>query len=293
MIYWNDDSFLLATGLPLDCVADILVNSSNIDEIEANLMNYGKKYLRRFQIVKEYFNLTKQGKQRLPIIPLVIGMPGIGKTALAKELSTALNIGIVIGGDSLRTTIRQHISRKKNEIFFTSVYNTWKFFGEKSAKTIIEGYKSQANVMNKTIERMIADRGFRDGESMIIEYLHFLPSQFDEEVLEHPSLMPIILKITDKEIYERRIEDRAFYSHLRNSGKRLLSHIDVYLQMQDYLCKEANKFGLQIISINNFEDGFELALNYLIDRIANLNKIKDYKKELRLVKEIANERKND
>ncbi|NHK30141.1 MAG: AAA family ATPase [Asgard group archaeon] len=293
MIYWNDDSFLLATGLPLDCIADILTKSSNIDEIESNLMNYGQKYLRRYQVVKEYYNLSKQGKQRLPIIPLIIGMPGIGKTALAKELSTALNIGIVIGGDSLRTTIRQHISRKKNEIFFTSVYDTWKFFGEKSTKTIIEGYKSQAKVMNTTIERMIADRGFRDGESMIIEYLHFLPSQFDEEVIAHPSLMPIILKITDKEIYERRIKDRTFYSHLRNSGERLLSQIDIYLEMQDYLCEEAKHFDLQIISINNFEKGFELALNYLTERIANLNKIKDYKKDLRLVKEIIKERKND
>lgn len=290
MIYWNDDSLLLATGLPLKNIAEILAVSSNIDEVETSLKNYGEKYLRRYQVIKEYRNLIQKGKQKLSIIPIIAGMPGIGKTSLAKELSTALNIGIVIGGDSLRTTIRQHISRKENEVFFASVYNTWKFHGEKSSQTIIEGYKSQAKIMNKTVERMIADRGLRDGESLIIEYLHFLPSQFDSEVLAHPSIMPIVFKITDKLIYESRIKDRTNYSHLRSSGVRLFSHMDIYLTMQDYLCEEANRFGIQIISIDNFNDGFDLAMDYLIEKTANLNKIKDYNKELQIVQEIQKDR---
>ncbi|NHJ40242.1 MAG: hypothetical protein FK731_09445 [Asgard group archaeon] len=290
MIYQNDDSLLLATGLPLKSIAEILVKSSNIKEMEVNLKSYGEKYLQRYQVFKEYQSLIKKGEQKLPIIPIIAGIPGIGKTSLAKEISTVLNIGIIIGGDSLRTAIRNHLTKKENEVFFTSIYNTWKFYGEKSTKTIIEGYKSQAKIMNKTIERMIADRGFRDGESLIIEYLHFLPSQFDSDVLAHPSLIPIIFKINDELIYKRRIKNRINYSHLRSSGERLLSQIDVYLTIQDYICEEAKRYGIQIIPVDNLDLGFDLALEYLTEKIAILNKIKDYNKEIQIVNEILKNR---
>ncbi|NHJ47867.1 MAG: AAA family ATPase [Asgard group archaeon] len=289
MIYWNNDSLLFATGLPLKEIAQLLSTHNELT-IEEKLKQVGSKYLHRYETMKTYHQLILEGKQKLPIIPVIVGMPGVGKTAIAKELSVALNIGIVIGGDSLRSALRKFILDKEKDVFNSSIYDTWKVFGEKSTKTIIQGFEAQAKIMNQAIQRIIADRGFRDGESMIIEYLHFLPFQFDSEVIKHPSFMPLVLKITDEEIYSKRIMERSKYSHLRNDGERLLSKMDIYLAMQEHLCKEAKKNDIKIINIDNFEDGFDKSLDYIIDRIVILNTKKDLKQELKIVQELMKER---
>ncbi|MBY8995453.1 MAG: AAA family ATPase, partial [Candidatus Heimdallarchaeota archaeon] len=175
MIFWDSDSNLLATGLPLKAVSKLLATSSTDSELQQSLEKLGTKYLARYLIMKEYRTLVENGLQKLPIIPIIVGIPGAGKTTIAKELSTALNIGLVIGGDVLRSSLRSIITTE-NEIFHSSIYDTWKFFGKYSSKNLISGYKAQADIMNSIIQKMIADRGLRDGESMIVEYLHFLPT---------------------------------------------------------------------------------------------------------------------
>jgi 2-phosphoglycerate kinase len=289
MIYRNEDAYLFATGLSLVEIAQVLTSQEDIETI---LKQRGSKYLERYLTVKQYYQLAQQGEQKLPIIPLIIGMPGVGKTALAKELSNALGISLVIGGDSLRSSLRQFISNKDNEVFNSSVYNTWKLYGEKTKESILEGYKAQANIMNKAVQYMIADRGLRDGESMIIEYLHFLPSQFDLDILKHPSIMPVIVKITDQDIYKSRIKDRSKFTHLRSSGDRLLSKIDIYQTMQEYLCEEANKFDMKIVTLDDFQSGFEEILDFCINRITILNTTKNIENEPDLVKKLKSNRLN-
>lgn len=291
MIFWNSDSNLLATGLPLKAISRLLAKSSSDAELQQSLEKLGTKYLTRYLIIREYRTLVETGLQKLPIIPIIAGIPGAGKTTIAKELSTALNIGLVIGGDALRSTLRSIIPKDDDEVLHSSVYDTWKFFGNYSEENLISGYKSQAKIMNFSIQKMIADRGLRDGESMIIEYLHFLPAQIHAELLAHPSIILIILQISDKELLKNRIKLRTKYSHLRNPGERLITEIDKYFQIQEYLCSEATKYKLQIVNVNDFVEGFESILDYILKRIKSLNEMKDYTKQIKLIDEIINERK--
>ncbi|HUT81775.1 MAG TPA: hypothetical protein VMZ29_11285 [Candidatus Bathyarchaeia archaeon] len=291
MIYWENDSFLFSTGLPLKTISELLVNSLNETELKKALNLLGKKYLFRYETIKEYYSLSKQGLQKLPIIIIIAGIPGIGKTALAKEISIALNISLVIGGDALRSAIRSLLPKESSEVFFTSIYNTWKFYGENTSDNLLLGYKDQSKIMNQAIERMIADRGIRDGESLIVEYLQFIPSQFDNDLLKHPSIIPIILRINDTQIYHQRLQTRSNYSHLRSSGERLISNIDKYLLLQENLCNEASKYNLSIIDIDDFSKGYDQTLDIIINQISYLNKLKKYNKRLTYIENLEEERR--
>lgn len=292
MIYWNDESTILATGLSLKQISTLLAQNISEEELISQLEQIGLKYKERYLVAKEYFNQIKNGIQKLPIILLIAGMPGVGKTALAKELSTAFNIGITIGGDALRSSLRTFLPKEDNEVFFTSIYDSWKVFGEHTRENLIEGYIAQSEIMNSVIKRMIVDRGLRDGESMIIEYLHFLPSQFDLEIINHPSFIPIIMEISDNKIYKERIETRTKYSHLRSTGERLLKQMETYLFLQEYQCSEARKNDLTVINFNNFPSGLEQTFDFVIKRIKSLNIQKDYSKKFDFLEKIEKERKN-
>ncbi len=275
MIYLTNESNLLATGLPLKTISKILTKSKSDKNIQDSLKEVHLKYLKRYLIFSEYKTLVKDGLQKLPIIPIIAGIPGVGKTTLAKELSTALNIGIVIGGDALRSSLRSIITRDENEIFHESVYNTWKYFGDYTKENLTKGFETQAKIMNQAVERMVFDRGLRDGESMIIEYLHFLPKQFSSEFLKHPSVIPILLQINDEDVYRERIKQRSKYSHIRSPVDRLLPQISKYFEIQEYFLSKCSQSDFKIVNMNGLSEGFEETLDYILLRIEELNKLKD------------------
>ncbi|MFW9922787.1 MAG: hypothetical protein ACFFDW_05800 [Candidatus Thorarchaeota archaeon] len=286
----NEYSSIFATGLPLEKISKIIATSKNDTEYEEKIAVEGEKYLKRYVAFKQYQTLVKLGEQKLPLNIIISGIPGIGKTALAQALSKTFDIRIIIGGDALRSSFRTLLKKEDNEVFFDSVYNSWKYFGDFSRQNLNAGYFEQSKIMNKAVEYMITDRGFRDGESLIVEYLHFLPSQFNQEFLKHPSFLPIVLQITDEEIYSHRIMQRDQYSHLKSTGKRLLEQKEKYLLIQEFQCSEMEKYNLPIFNINDFDSGFDAIIEFVSTRIIKLNQIKNYTEKNILLEKIKQDR---
>ncbi|MHA1125905.1 MAG: hypothetical protein ACTSO7_04795 [Candidatus Heimdallarchaeota archaeon] len=292
MYSWQNESLLFSTGLSLQSIAELISTCKSEEQLQQELKTKGEKYLDRYQTMKEYQRLLRSGEQKLPIVVILAGFPGIGKTTIAKELALIYGINVIIGGDMLRSSLRSFLKKTDNPEFHSSVYNAWKHFGEYSEINLIKGFEEQATIMNKTVEHLIADRGLRDGESMIVEYLHFLPSQINKELFKHPSVIPIVLQINDKNEYEKRILSREKYSHLRSPGKRLVEHIDQYLVLQEYQCKEAKKHNIIVVGVDHFELSLDIILTYINQRIKELNKLKDIELNNEFMKKIEKERED-
>jgi len=266
----GQDSLLLCTGLSLKEIGAIL-NSKK--PVEKALEEKGKKYLDRYQTWKKYKELTYSEQLKEPVLPLVAAFPCIGKTTMSREIATAFGIGDVMGGDAFRASLREFISQEKEPAFFVSMYETWKIFGEKTEENMIKGFDAQAKIANQAMERLVADRGIRDGETMVFEYLHFLPSQYHEGTLKHPSFIPIVLTLKDKELWKERMKSRIKSTHLKGGAQRLLEAIDVYELFQKNLEKEAEKFGIPIVATDDWEKAVDECIRIVIERVKKLNAI--------------------
>lgn len=268
MIYGKDD-LLLCTGLSLKEIAEILANSSP-QNIENKLREKGNKYLERYLTFKQYKELTFSQKLKEPLVPIIAAMPCVGKTTLAREVATALGIGNVMGGDSFRAALRELVSKEENPAFFTSVYESWKFYGDETRENILKGFQAQAKIMNQAIERIAADRGIRDGESMVIEYLHFLPSQWSKEVLEYPAIIPIVLRTNSIDVYKRRMSLRDKMTHFKGNAARLIDVAERYLAMQELQCEDTKAHGIPIVVTDDWEAAYDKILDIIFERIRKL-----------------------
>ena len=269
MIYDGKKSLLLSTGLNLEEIADVL-KSKNLEE---GLSHKGEKFLDRYQTFKKYNELISEEKLKTPILPIIGALPCIGKTTISREVATSFGIGIVMGGDAFRAALREFISQEKHPEFFSSVYQSWKFFGEENSENILKGFEFQAKLLNQAMERIVVDRGIRDGESIVAEYLHFLPSQYSPAVLSHPSIIPIILKLDSEEEWKRRIAVRDKMTHLKGQSSRLLDVLDRYKLMQEFQIKDAQKHGVPVVANDDWNKGKDKVLDIIFERIKKLNKM--------------------
>lgn len=270
MIFQNENSLLLSTGLNLDRISDILTSDKSL---ESALREEGEKYLERYKVWKRYKELTSEGELSEPVLPLFTSLPCIGKTSMSREVATAFGLGDVMGGDAFRSVLREFVEEEKEPAFFLSIYETWKLFGEKTEENMIKGYKAQAKIANNAMEKLIVDRGIRDGESMVFEYLHFLPSHFHQSTLEYPSFIPIVLSIKDDEAWKERIMSRTSDSHLKGGDKRLLNAFDVYSFYQDILEKEARERDIPIVYTDDYAEAVDQVISIIIDRVKKLNSL--------------------
>jgi len=212
---------------------------------------------------------------------------------MAREIATALGIGNIIGGDNFRAVLREFIYQENNPEFFTSVYESWKFFGKENRKNILRGFKAQAKIINQAMERIVADRGVRDGESMVVEYLHFLPSQYNKEILKHPGVIPIILNLKSEKTWKERIRLRVKKTHFKGGFQRLIDVLDKYKLMQQYQCQEAKKFNIPVVATDSWGESLDEVLDIVFARIRKLNKLENQAKEPEIIKKLKKERELD
>jgi 2-phosphoglycerate kinase len=270
VVFDEKDSLLLCTGLGLKEIGEVLCSGRQIDEA---LREKGEKYLDRYLAWKKYRELAKSEQLKEPVLPLLAAFPCIGKTTMAREIATAFGLGDVMGGDAFRAALREFVDKEKEPAFFVSMYETWKIFGEKTEENMIKGFNAQAKIANQAMERLVADRGIRDGESMVFEYLHFLPSQYHKDTLEHPSFIPIVLTLKDEGVWRERIKNRIKSTHLKGGAQRLLDALDVYAFFQKNLEKEAKEFGLPIVETGNWEKAVDECIGIISARVKKLNSL--------------------
>ncbi len=276
MLYFDEKSLVFSAGLNLQETSEIISKASSQKEIESMLAKKGEKYLKRYRLFREYNELTRKGEVKESLIPIITALPCVGKTTLAREVATRLGIGDVMGGDAIRASYRDLISKDEHPEFFCSIYGAWQYVGDRkeTKENIILGFYKQAEIMNRLMERIVADRGIRDGESMVIEYLHFLPSQYDPEVLRHPSVIPIVLMLKSEEIYRKRISQRDFVTHLKGNSSRLFDALEKYLMMQDVQIRDAKKSGVPVVATDDYYEALDKVLDIIFERIEKIIKIK-------------------
>ncbi len=269
--YSEKESLLLSTGLGFRKISKIIFDEPTEAVLEERLKQISPKCLDRYVTFRKYKELTRAEKLKEAIVPVIGGLPCTGKTTLSREIGLRLGMGTIISGDTIRESLRELVSEKEHPEFFTSVYDSWKFFGKEPTKeTVIAGYRKQAEIISRVLQKIMWRAAIKDGESMVIEYLHFLPELLDKEILGHPSVIPMVLEVPDVELHKKFIRLRTGF-HLKGGWRRLIDNLPQYRIMHDYQVEQAKKFGIPVIRSEDVKRVTEEALDVIMTRVKKLN----------------------
>jgi 2-phosphoglycerate kinase len=218
----------------------------------------GERYLvwRRFE-----------GLER-PVILLLGGAAGTGKTALALEVAHRLGIGRVLSSDSIRQIMRLMLSKELAPALHGSSYDAYKLFAPEvlGNDPVIEGFRAQANLVSVGIRASI-DRAVSENASTVIDGVSLVPGLIPLEAYEDIAHVVFLVVATlDPEVYASRFAARAEEQHQR-PAHHYLEHLDAILRIQDDFLESAERHGVPIVDNESFDRAVLLIIRHVTETL--------------------------
>ncbi|MES9851306.1 MAG: zeta toxin family protein [Candidatus Thiodiazotropha sp. L084R] len=248
----NDKAALISQALYLDLLESFQegVTSSTVGRLtyEKLKQRYGKQAANSYLVWVDY----KHSKR--PLIILIGGATGCGKSTIATEVAHRLNIIRTQSTDMLREVMRMMIPQRLIPELHTSSFNAWrKTLGqheneESSEEMMIHGYMHQSELVSVPCEAVV-QRALRERVSLILEGVHVTPMLFNRfSENEDAVIVPIMLAVLKQNQLKHRLRDRGISAPERTEMSNYLSNFESIWMLQTHLLSEADNHSVSIIS---------------------------------------------
>ena len=187
------------------------------------------RQLRRYQELREL---------DLPVLILVGGATGTGKSTVATEIAYRLGITRVTSTDFIRQTMRAFFSPE----FMPAIHHS-SFEGDPLIATFEE---QSRNVLVGV--RAAVERALHEGWSMVLEGVHLVPGMVPLE-LEGAIVSSCILRIGDETAHAQHFFARE--AGTQRPVSKYLDRFDQIRRVQDYLVRRAEASGTPVIENEN------------------------------------------
>jgi 2-phosphoglycerate kinase len=207
----------------------------------------------------------------LPIILLVGGATGTGKSTVATEMAYRLGITRVTSTDFVRQTMRAFFSQDFMPSIHYSSFEAGLSRDEDDPDRVVHGFLDQTRNVLVGVRAAI-DRVLHEGWSMVLEGIHLVPGMIPAEI-EGALVVQFVLAIED-------VEAHASHFWLRDTSTGGMRAFDRYLDsigdiraIQDYIIERARKADVPVIENANIETAISEAMELVLASAERFEKV--------------------
>jgi len=217
---------------------------------------------------KRYLVWSEFQRSGRPLLLLICGSVGTGKSTIATETAHLLEIVRIQSTDMLREVMRMMLPRRLLPVLHTSSFNAWKMLPIQDKKErekeqlVAEGYRSQVDLLAVPCEAVL-QRAVEENVSLILEGVHVHPELLGRVPAKSNAIsLHITLAVLKSKDLKSRLRGRGVEVPQRRA-KRYLNKFDSIWNLQSFLLSEADRCDVAIIT----NDDKELAVQQLIQHV--------------------------
>jgi 2-phosphoglycerate kinase len=210
----------------------------------------------------------------LPIIVLIGGATGTGKSTVATEVAYRLGITRVTSTDFVRQTLRGFFSPEFMPSIHYSSFEAGKALRsaeEEEVDPLLHGFLDQTrNVLvgvNAVIERSLAE-----GWSTVLEGVHLVPGMLPDPP-EDTLTVQCVLAIDTEEAHASHFWIRDLASDGLRPLDRYLEHLSDIRYLQDYIVERAERAGVPVIDNRDREAATSAVTELVLTAADELQKV--------------------
>ncbi len=229
---------------------------------------YSQSYARRYLLWR---------RLRKPVRPLIIligGTAGTGKSTIGVELAHRLGITRVISTDSVREVMRIMFSTELMPTIHKSSFDAWQVYdwprGIKD-DLVIAAFMEQALRVSAGIYALM-DRALNEKISTIIDGVHVVPGFIKRDYGDRAFVCKLVVTTEDEDVHRERFLIRSQQTSTRSADK-YLNNFEAIRKIQDFIVLQAHMHNIPVFDNESFDQTVATIVKHLTDLIKAQDKI--------------------
>ncbi|MCH7866641.1 MAG: hypothetical protein IH881_03020 [Myxococcales bacterium] len=233
---------------------------------EKMLRRFGPRAASRFLIWRQFQEPEK------PVIILLGGSSGVGKTSLALEAARRLGIRRVLSTDSIRQVMRLMLSSELVPAIHASSFDAHLSIATdanaagREQDEVVQGFMAQATVVSVGVRGMI-ERAIDENTSMILDGVSLVPGLID--LASYAADAHIIYLVV------ARLDEDSFRNHFIARGKRQLhrnatryvENLEGILKIQEHFLELADRYDIPIVDNATIDGSVMLVIRHVVETL--------------------------
>jgi 2-phosphoglycerate kinase len=265
---------LIAVGVPADRAYELArrlelglaergertVGVERLDQLARETLGdaEGERATRRLQRLRAF-----QARD-LPVIVLVGGATGTGKSTVATEVAHRLGITRVASTDFIRQTMRAFFSREFMPAIHTSSFEAGSVVEpDVTGDPAVVGFVEQSRQLCVAVDAAMK-RALTEGWSMVLEGVHLVPGLVTSE-LEGALVVHVVMQIADEDVHRMHFHVRDATTGGVRPMARYLERLDDIRRIQRYIVSRAEREGIAVVENANVERAIDEVVGLVID----------------------------
>jgi 2-phosphoglycerate kinase len=262
----EDEAYELARRTELDLAqrGDVSVDLDRLGDLASDLLGSDRgpraaRQLRRYRDIQEL---------DLPVIVLVGGGTGTGKSTVATEVAYRLGITRVTSTDFVRQTMRAFFAKEFMPSIHYSSFEAGlgltKAEEEESGDAALLGFLDQTRNVLTGVEAAL-QRALDEGWSMVLEGVHLVPGMITTE-LRGALVVQCVLAIHNEEIHKTHFWIRDAASEGVRPVDRYIAGMPEIRLIQEYVLDRARRHDVPVIENESQSKAISDVMNLVLEQ---------------------------
>jgi len=261
-----DDAFEVARLIE----ANLLQRGTDqVTQVELRRLAYDA-LLERFgnRVAQRYLVWRKFEEPEKPVIILLGGTAGVGKTSLALAVAQRLGVSRMLSTDSIRHIMRIMLSPDLMPAIHVSSFDAYRELPAlgREDDPVIDGFLSQASTVSVGVRAML-DRAIEENTSIVLDGVALVPGLIDlEEYADRAHVFFLMVGRLDEQVFESQFEARARRQRARDAA-RYVERLEEILKIQRYLLEQADRNDVPIVDNVTVDGSALLVVRHVVESL--------------------------
>lgn len=205
-------------------------------------------------VVRRYRDWHRLDRLDRPLIVMLGGAAGVGKSTLATMLAHRLGITRVIATDVIRQVLRAFFT---NEAMPTVHHSAF--------EVDLDGFREQAEYVGTAVEAIV-ERAAAEGTPMVVEGVHAVPGALPDELHGQCVAVEALLVVRDEGRHQGHFSLRG----AERPAERYHARFEQIRELQEHLECDARDNGTPVIDNVNLEDTLARLMGLVLDAVSSV-----------------------
>ena len=240
-----------------------------IDRADLRELAYRAVRHRAGEEMAERFLLWRRFQQPArPVVLLLAGTSGVGKSTLSLEVARRLGIGRVQSTDAIRQIMRLLVPPELVPAIHGSSYDAYLRLPRRAGvpPSVIDGFRAQAAAVSIGVRAAI-ERTISESSNLVIDGVSIVPDLLDLDAYrESVEVIVLLIATLDEDVLRKRFHARAM-GEGRRTPHRYVDHLDGILEIQRHLLDLASGYEVPVVDNTSFDHSVQIIVEHVMTRL--------------------------